>query len=45
MEVMPGYKKTEVGLIPVDWDSKLLGEIGDSLIGLTCLSGMRTGDL
>lgn len=32
---MPGYKRSDVGVIPDDWDAKLLGEIGDSLIGLT----------
>ena len=32
---MPGYKHSDVGVIPDDWDAKPLGEIGDSLIGLT----------
>lgn len=32
---MPGYKHSDVGIIPDDWDAKPLGEIGDSLIGLT----------
>ena len=35
MEVRPGYKQTEVGVIPEDWDVKALGELGDALIGLT----------
>lgn len=35
MELMPGYKQSDVGAIPDDWDAKPLGEIGDSLIGLT----------
>lgn len=35
MELMPGYKHSDVGVIPDDWDAKPLGEIGDSLIGLT----------
>lgn len=35
MEVKPGYKQTEVGLIPAEWDVKRLGEIGEALIGLT----------
>lgn len=35
MELKPGYKLTEVGVIPEEWDVKALGEIGDSLIGLT----------
>jgi type I restriction enzyme S subunit len=30
-----GYKQTEIGVIPVEWEVKRLGEIGDSLIGLT----------
>ena len=35
MEVKPGYKQTEVGLIPEDWNVKPLGELGEALIGLT----------
>lgn len=35
MEVNPGYKQTEVGVIPEDWEVKSLGEIGEALIGLT----------
>lgn len=35
MEVKPGYKKTEVGVIPEDWNVKPLGELGEALIGLT----------
>jgi type I restriction enzyme, S subunit len=31
----PGYKQTEVGEIPEDWEVKKLGEIGECLIGLT----------
>ena len=30
-----GYKLTEVGAIPQDWQTKTLGEVGDALIGLT----------
>lgn len=30
-----GYKQTEVGVIPIDWDAVLLGETGEALIGLT----------
>lgn len=29
MEVRPGYKQTEVGVIPQEWEVKTLGEIGD----------------
>ena len=28
MEVKPGYRKTEVGVIPEKWDVKRLGELG-----------------
>ncbi|WP_426787784.1 restriction endonuclease subunit S [Xanthomonas campestris] len=35
MEVKPGYKQTEVGAIPEDWEVKSLGDIGEALIGLT----------
>ena len=35
MEVKSGYKQTEVGVIPEEWEVKTLGEIGEALIGLT----------
>jgi type I restriction enzyme, S subunit len=35
MDVRPGYKQTEIGVIPEDWDAVPLGSIGESLIGLT----------
>jgi type I restriction enzyme S subunit len=35
MEVKPGYKQTEVGVIPEEWEVRTLGEIGEALIGLT----------
>ena len=35
MEVRPGYKQTEVGVIPGDWNVAALGDIGQCLIGLT----------
>jgi type I restriction enzyme S subunit len=35
MEIPKGFKKTEVGIIPSDWDVKKLSEIGESIIGLT----------
>jgi type I restriction enzyme S subunit len=35
MGLKPGFKPTEVGVIPDDWDTKALGEIGEALIGLT----------
>lgn len=30
-----GYKQTEIGVIPADWDVKKLGDIGETIIGLT----------
>ena len=30
-----GYKQTEVGVIPEEWEVKPLGDIGEALIGLT----------
>ena len=30
-----GYNKTEVGIIPADWDVHSLGKLGEALIGLT----------
>ncbi|MGA2502486.1 MAG: restriction endonuclease subunit S [Anaerolineales bacterium] len=35
MEVRPGYKNTDLGVIPIDWDVKHLGDVGEALIGLT----------
>src|SRR5262245_55730287 len=35
MELKPGYKQTELGIIPDDWDVLPLGELGEGLIGLT----------
>jgi len=34
-KIPAGYKQTEIGVIPEDWDVKKLGDIGDSIIGLT----------
>ncbi len=34
-QVPEGYKQTEIGVIPEDWDVRCLGEVGQSLIGLT----------
>jgi type I restriction enzyme S subunit len=33
MEVKPGYKQTEVGVIPDDWDVKHLGDLGKVVRG------------
>jgi type I restriction enzyme S subunit len=33
--VPKGYKQADIGVIPEDWEAKTLGEIGQSLIGLT----------
>jgi type I restriction enzyme S subunit len=35
MELKPGYKQTEVGVIPEDWSVQALGDLGQVLIGLT----------
>jgi type I restriction enzyme S subunit len=34
-DVPPGYKRTEVGVIPEDWEVSPLGDLGEALIGLT----------
>ncbi len=31
----PGYKRTEVGVIPEDWDAIPMGHVSECLIGLT----------
>jgi type I restriction enzyme S subunit len=33
MELKPGYKQTEVGVIPEDWESKRLGEAAEVVMG------------
>ena len=33
MEVRPGYKRTEVGLIPEDWEVKRIGDISTAVRG------------
>jgi type I restriction enzyme S subunit len=33
MELRPGYKQTEMGVIPEDWDVKLFGELGSVVRG------------
>jgi type I restriction enzyme, S subunit len=33
MEVKPGYKETEIGIIPEDWDIRSVGEISDVKTG------------
>lgn len=35
MQVKPGYKRSDLGPIPEDWDAIPLGHISDCLIGLT----------
>jgi type I restriction enzyme S subunit len=35
MEIREGYKQTEIGVIPEDWDCVELGDIGECIIGLT----------
>ncbi|MBI3290622.1 restriction endonuclease subunit S [Candidatus Microgenomates bacterium] len=34
-KIPSGYKQTDIGVIPADWDMKRLGDIGECLIGLT----------
>lgn len=34
-QIPVGYKLTEVGVIPEDWEVKSLGDIGEAIIGLT----------
>ena len=38
MELKQGYKQTEVGVIPSDWDVKELGEIGTFKNGINIMS-------
>ncbi len=33
-QVPVGYKQTEVGVIPEEWDCAAMGDIGESLIGV-----------
>lgn len=35
MEVKPGYKLTEVGIIPEEWEVKRLGELSEIVGGGT----------
>ena len=35
MELKNGYKQTEIGVIPSDWEVKLLCQLGENIIGLT----------
>ena len=34
-QVPTGFRSTELGLLPTEWDVRTLGELGQSLIGLT----------
>lgn len=40
MDVRPGYKQTEVGIIPAEWEAKLLSSLGSFLKG----QGIRKGE-
>ena len=31
--IPPGYKKTDIGIIPEDWEGKRLGEVGQLKYG------------
>jgi type I restriction enzyme S subunit len=35
MELKEGFKKTEIGIIPNDWDAVAMGDVGQTIIGLT----------
>lgn len=35
VSIPQGYKQTEAGVIPEDWDCVAMGDLGESLIGLT----------
>jgi len=35
MEVKPGYKQTEVGLIPEDWNVTTIGSVAETSSGTT----------
>ncbi|MDD3534668.1 MAG: restriction endonuclease subunit S [Candidatus Cloacimonetes bacterium] len=35
MEIKPGYKRTEIGVIPEDWEIKSIGEFSDVITGRT----------
>ena len=41
MEIKKGFKKTDIGIIPIDWDVKKLIDIGESIIGLTPIFSNR----
>jgi type I restriction enzyme S subunit len=42
MDVKPGYKQTEVGIIPEDWDVKTLGDITSKVgSGITPTGGVK----
>ena len=46
MEVKPGYKQTEVGVIPEDWEVEQLGELVDnplSAVATTQSNRYRSG--
>ena len=34
MDVKPGYKQTEIGVIPEEWEVKSLGELGQFKNGI-----------
>lgn len=43
-EIKPGYKETEVGVIPEDWDVKLLGEVCHQIVDGTHFTPTYTRD-
>ena len=33
MEVRPGYKRSEAGVVPEDWQPRFVGEMGEVVTG------------
>lgn len=44
--IIKGFKKTDMGVMPIDWDVKKLIDIRESIIGLTyCLFNVLNSEL
>lgn len=44
MELKPGYKQTEIGVLPEDWKDRRLGDMGSTYGGLTGKTKADFGD-
>jgi type I restriction enzyme S subunit len=44
MELMPGYKRSDVGMIPIDWDISALGKLTTLVASGRSAIGKQTGD-